>query len=169
MKKVFSKSKYSLVLIGMLFFFSCKEGLTPPDQANLTIKITNSSGADFFYDVQEERKYYAPYPFNVGYFQSDIKKQEVMLISRHIDEGKSVEIEPIAKLSLLEASGEEKEVFIAVPIDDNLAIINNMDFSEFTVEQFSLKQIVEYWYSNRYGLQGTSIKGWAPSDLDDFK
>ena len=161
--------QYILLFTFVWSFMSCK----PPSPVNSSdgpsIIITNSSGDDFLFQNEDQERYFAPFPFNVGDLITQSDTMEVMLISKRLDRGKQVGIFPLAQLAMQDAFNDEYEVLIATPIDESLRIIDSQDFYDFTVEQFSLKQIVEYWYSNRYGLQGTSVKGWTPASPEDLE
>ncbi len=160
--------QYIALFVITCLLTACTEKVRTSSGEFPSIKITNSSGDDFSYTLDSVLHYFSPYPFNVGSFIQDDQQQEVMLISKRIEKGIDVDFIPVARLSLSEQSGVMKNVLIAIPNDDQLKIIDSRDFYDFTVAQFSFKQIVEYWYSNRYGLQGTSIKGWSPADIDDL-
>jgi len=150
-------------------FISCNERPNVTKDGYSRLKITNSSGDDFSYGSEDSLSYFAPYPFNIGiHLKESGQELEMMLISKRVDKGKEVEVLPIAELSYKSSTGVSQKVMIAVPIDKDLKIMDSEAFYEFTVEQFSLKQIVEYWYSNRYGLQGTSIEGWSPASIEDL-
>lgn len=148
---------------------SCDQRTSPVSDQYYSLKITNSSGDDFSYTKQDSTVFFAPYPFNVGKYKLGVSSREVMLISKRVDRGEKVDILPIAKLTLTLADRTNQDIVIAVPEEENLRIIESRDFYDFTVGQFSLKQIVEYWYSNRHGLQGTSVKGWSPASMEDLK
>lgn len=156
-----------LFLIGWCLA-SCDQRSNLSTDQYYALKITNSSGDDFSYQRGDSTAYFAPYPFNVGSAKVKASNQEVMLISKRIDKGDKVDILPIAKLTLAFADRTDQDIIIAVPEEENLRIIESRDFYDFTVGQFSLKQIVEYWYSNRHGLQGTSVKGWSPASMEDL-
>ena len=151
-----------------LCLISCKEGSKTTGDNFPSIIITNSSGDDFSYQFQDSLRYFSPYPFNQGVFEHEETQKEVMLISKRLDKGKRTGIRPIAKLTLNEVNDTLRDIFIALPLDEELKIVECKDFYDFTVEQFSFKQIVEYWYSNRYGLQGTTINGWSPATVEDL-
>lgn len=152
----------------ILLLGSCKEGELKNDAENLFAIVTNSSGDDFSYNSEAGLTYFAPYPFNVGYIGADTAKIEVMIISKKLKKGDKIEILPLAKLSISDFDKVQKDIFVAVPRNPNKKIFQGETFSDFTVEHFSYKQIVEFWYSNRYGLQGTSIDGWTPTSIEQF-
>jgi len=160
-------AQYIALFIILWTITSCKRDSVETAEEYLSITITNSSGDDFYYSSNDEVRYFAPYPFNVGYL--GLEEQEVMLISKRLDKGDEVAIIPIAKMSIMESDLSARDVLIAIPHAEKYRIIESSDFTDFTVGQFSLKQIVEYWYSNRYGLQGTTIQGWSAVTPLDIK
>lgn len=161
--------QYIFLFLTVCCLLSCDKRSSSESDQYYSLKITNSSGDDFSYNNGDSTVFFAPYPFNVGVHGTEGAAQEVMLISKRVDSGDKVDILPIAKLTLTLADRTSQDIVIAVPEEENLRIIASRDFYDFTVGQFSLKQIVEYWYSNRHGLQGTSIKGWAPASMEDLK
>ncbi len=153
----------------VLSLLSCNEPKNPKNAQDLNLKVTYSSGDDFFYQDGDSVRYFAPYPFNVGIFQGESQEVEVMLIAKRINAGSSVEFIPVAKMSMIEPPSVQKDIFVAIPKNRDLRISDGESFYDFTVNQFSYKQLVEFWYSNRYGLQGTSLEGWSPTSVEFFK
>ena len=135
----------------------------------MIVNVTNSSGDDFYYMKEGIASYYAPYPFNVGIYESESNSTEFMIVSKKLKKGQSIAVLPIAKMNLNEPLDPGKEVIIATPFDTDLRIFDGQSFQDFTVNQFSLKQLIELWYSNRYDLQGTTMEGWTPVTLEYFK
>lgn len=162
------KGQYIFLFLIGWSLISCDQRSSSATDQYYALKITNSSGDDYSYSKGDSTVYFAPYPFNIGFNDGELTSQEVMLISKRVDRGDKVDILPIAKLTLTLADKSSQDIIIAVPEEENLRIIESRDFYDFTVGQFSLKQIVEYWYSNRHGLQGTSVKGWSPASMEDL-
>ena len=92
---------------------------------------TNSFPADVL--SGEERKVnFLPYPGNYGFIPSTIMDRskggdgdalDVLLLSQHIATGTILEIIPIGIL-VLEDNGEDDSKIIAVPVDENLRVID---------------------------------------------
>lgn len=160
--------QYIVLFTSLCCIYACEPPSNVPSGPDPAIIITNSSGDDFSYLLNEELHHFAPYPFNVGTLVIAMDTLEVMLISKRLNKGQRVGIQPLAKMTLSNAADAEVDIIIATPIEEDLKIIRSSSFYEFTVEQFSYKQMVEYWYSNRYGLQGTSVKGWSPTTIEDL-
>jgi len=152
----------------LLLFISCDNNRTSEDDDNLQIKIIYGSGDDFSYQENDSTLYFAPYPFSVGHLVNNKDSKEIMILSKRLDKGDRIDIIPLAKLSLEHRSGEKQTIILATPVEENLAIMSAVSFDGFIVSQFSLKQIVEFWYSNRYGLQGTRVLGWSPASHEDL-
>jgi len=161
--------QYILLLSLILFYASCDNTSRTKEEDHLIVKVTNSSGDDFSFTQRDSIIYFAPYPFNVGTLHTSTDSPEIMVISKHLDKGKRVAIIPLAKMQVESREGVKKSIFLATPHDEELAIMASTSFDDFIVSQFSLKQIVEFWYSNRYGLQGTRVLGWSPASPDDLE
>ena len=156
-----------LVLISALI--SCVQKQNAEVGDFLPVNVTNSSGDDFSYMKDEVEHFYAPYPFNIGIYESEQNTVEVMILSKKLKRGQTVQVIPVARLSLHERSESYQDVIVATPVDENLKLFKGESFQDFTVNQFSIKQLIELWYSNRYNLQGTTMEGWSPVSLDYFK
>lgn len=152
----------------LLLFVSCANHGSSELGDNLQVKITYGSGDDFSYQEEDSTLFFAPYPFSVGHLYNNEDSKEIMVISKRLDRGDRIKIIPLAKLSLEDKAGSKQTVILATPIDSELSIMPSTSFDEFIVSQFSLKQIVEFWYSNRYGLQGTRVLGWSPASPKDL-
>ena len=148
---------------------SCTSKSSKEKESGDLIEITHSSGDDYSYEIGEDRKFYAPYPFNQGVLQAkDGVVYDVVILSKRIDKGMKVGVELFAKMTLVDMKGKESDVLIARPTNKSYELSPIMDFYDFSIEQFYLKQMVQYWYSNRYGLNGTIVKGWEPITLDSY-
>ena len=154
-----------LIMIGL---FSCQEAKIESSTEGLSVKIENSSGDDFSYGDPDSPQYFAPYPFNHGNLMIDNKSYEVMILSKKVNKGKTIHVKPLGKMTVSNANRKDTDVIVAIPSDAELEIAEIKDFFDFGITQFGLKQMVEYWYSNRYGLDGSVIKGWEPVAIEDF-
>jgi hypothetical protein len=159
--QIFSSLAFFIVLI------ACKDTNISQDDGQLMCKVIYSSGDDFSYIINDSESYYAPYPFNIVTAQ-DQSSDEIMLISKKLNKGTKISVIPLAKMILEEGKDGMKEVIIAVPSNKESRIIDTQDYFEFTVDHFAIKQLIEYWYLNRYGLRGTTLKGWSPTSIDDI-
>lgn len=156
-------------LICVLLMISCKNGTKIDEEGYMSVKIENGSGDDFSYISGDTTIFFAPYPFSTGHLKDNQQSNEVMIISRSLDAGDIVAIKPLARLELESVKSGKETVILAIPVDDGLSIISAQGFDDFVVSHFGLKQIVEFWYSNRYGLQGTRVVGWSPASSEDIK
>ncbi len=152
----------------LLLFVSCDNRENRKEDNNPQVKITYGSGDDFSYKKEDRTYYFAPYPFSVGHLTKDEDSMEIMVISKRLEKGDRIDIIPLAKLSLEDLSGVKQTVILATPVEADLSIMPAESFDDFIISQFSLKQIVEFWYSNRYGLQGMRVLGWSPASLEDL-
>jgi len=162
--------QYILFFSLLVCFASCDNGTSTKEQGDLKVKVTNGSGDDFSFDRDDSTHFFAPYPFSVGQLVGVEESPEIMIISKRLDKGSKVSIVPLAKIQLASSSDDAEEtIFLATPVEEDLSIMSSSSFDDFIVSQFSLKQIVEFWYSNRYGLQGTRVTGWSPASAEDLE
>ncbi len=132
----------------------------------ILIKISNSAGDDFSYEVNGQWRFYAGYPFNHSELSNSMHSCDLMVVSKKLERGKYVRVRPIARMNLKNADNSRNTVIIAIPDKQDLQINDVNDYTSFMVNQFAIKQIIENWYSNRYGLQGSLVEGWQPIDMN---
>ena len=166
MNKTLIKTIIFSVIISV-FCMACDEASQKTEDAGLKVKINHSSGDDFKYEYKDSVNYFAPYPFNVGQITIDTTNQETMLISKRLEKGKEISIIPLASLRMKDKSGKGSTILVAIPDEKDLRIVDVTSFYDFSVEHFAMKQMIELWYINRYGLQGTYIDGWRA--IENFK
>lgn len=165
------KSSIYLILISACIISSifCKDKGVHIGESGMVVKVLKSSGDDYSYEFANEEVYFAPYPFNFSHVSIDGKEYDVCVISKKLNKGDHLEINPVAKMTLRNGDHSMTDVIIAYPVNEQLRNLNINSFYDFTVVHFSYKQIVEYWYLNRNGLQGTEVLNWKPFTLTDFK
>ena len=157
-----------LLLSLSIVFFACKDNKVDISGSGMLIKVYKSSGDDFSYYSSDVEKHYAPYPFNFATIDINQTTYDVLVVSRKAAREDELFVKPIAQMSVVNGDNTTTEVLVTLPGDPQKQIIEASDFYDFTVTHFSLKQIIEHWYINRYGLQGASISGWRPVSMNDF-
>lgn len=164
------RTYFYLILISASIISSifCKDSGVRIEDSGMVIKVLKSSGDDYSYVFGGEEKYFAPYPFNFSQFELSDKKYDICVISKKVEKGDHLEVLPVAKMTVLNGDNSQTEVLITYPVNEQLRIFDITNFYDFTVEKFSYKQIVEYWYLNRNGLQGNQIVNWKPFTLADI-
>ena len=160
------RRRYILTILA-LWLMSCDGTKVGQQDGLLMCKVSKSSGDDFSYTKGEQIFHFAPYPFNVGTLASS-PVDEVMVLSKKLPVGREIAVQPLAQLAVRESDGGRKRVLFVVPEVEDLRLFETGDYSTFTVDHFALKQYIEYWYQNRYGLQGTITEGWGPLSTEDI-
>ena len=111
---------------------------------------------------------FLPYPGNYGFIPStEVSKNnggdgdalDVLLISKSIQTGTVLSVIPIGAL-ILEDSGEIDTKIIAVPLEENMRIINVASFDEFTNDYKAVKEIIELWFLNYKGEGKVKFIKW---------
>jgi len=162
-------STFFLVLT-IVGFQACSEDISTAAEVGELIEVLHSSGDNYSYMKDGERHFYAPYPFNQGSIAGkDGTKHEVVVLSKQAAKGSIIGVEIFAKMTIMDVEGNETSIFISSPTNPTHELTPIENFYDFSVEQFYFKQMVQYWYSNRYGLNGTIVKGWEPVSTDTFK
>ncbi|MFT4568949.1 MAG: hypothetical protein ACI9FN_003919 [Saprospiraceae bacterium] len=159
-----------LVGLTLLTMNSCSPKETSAPEYGELIEIIHSSGDDYSYKEAGEFNFYAPYPFNQGSLKGkDGIRYDVVVLSKQLEKGSNVGIEIFAKMTIVDIDGDETDILMAKPTNKEYELLPIRDFYGFSVEQFYFKQMVQYWYSNRYGLNGTTVKGWEPASIELYK
>ena len=149
---------------------SCNSKPSNENESGELIEILHSSGDDYSYKTEGLETFYAPYPFNHGILKSKYGiDYDIVILSKKVEKGKKIGVELFAKMTIVDLKGAETAILIARPNNTIYELCPISDFYDFSIEQFYLKQMVQYWYSNRFGLNGTIVKGWEPANIDAFK
>ncbi len=111
---------------------------------------------------------FLPYPGNYGFIPStkmdkkrggDGDALDVLIISESKVSGSIIEIIPIGVL-LLNDSGETDTKIIAVPFNEDIRIIEAINFIELSGKYPKVKQIIEEWFLNYKGKGRVELLGW---------
>lgn len=146
----------SLILISV----SCKDSLLPATTGGFKIKVIKSSGDDFYYDDEGSIAYFAPYPFNLGQFQDEGFIHDVVILSKRVETGTMLAIHPVAELTLDNVQRGKTRVVVAVPDEHSLRIFDIQNYYDLNSKHFAIKKMIEEWYQNRYGLNGSRVISW---------
>jgi len=158
--------RYCLVsVLVTLTLNSCQEAKLDLSDDALTIKVDNSSGDDFSYQDSAGQHFFAPYPFPQGKINIEDEAYEVIILSKKLKKGATVGIKPLAQFTVRQPSGVSNEVIVVVPTDTSYQLFDMPDFFGFMVENFALKQILDHWYANKNGLEGTLVENWRPANI----
>jgi inorganic pyrophosphatase len=158
----------SMVVICATFLCGCKDNNTVAEVKVISLNVMKSSGEDFSFTMDGEIYHFMPYPFNFSELTLNGKDYEVLIMGKQMKSGTSVSVLPIAEMVLEDQKESETYVLLTIPYEKDLRIFDVEDLFELTTKQFSVKQIVEYWYANRKGLTGTTVKSWENRSIQDF-
>lgn len=160
---------FVLFVLLALTILSCTESKVEFSETGMMIIIENSSGDDFSYTIKESEYFFAPYPFNHSSITIKEQEYEVIVLSKKLERGSEIGVLPIAKMTVNNADNTITEVIVAQASNPEMQIMPIEDFYDLSVKQFYFKQMVQYWYSNRHGLDGSLIKKWEPIGLADLQ
>ncbi len=130
------------------------------------VKVLKSSGDDFSFTLDDTIAYFVPHLFNLGTSSSNPALEEVLIISRKLEPGKEITVKPFGIMHVSNDNGIEQKVSLAYPSDRSLQLFEIRDFNQFSVEHFAIKHMIEYWYTNRYGLDGSRILSTEPYSVE---
>jgi len=108
---------------------------------------------------------YLPYPGNYGFISNTYMDPElggdgdaldVLIISESIQQGKNIEINPIAILKLLDRGQEDHKVIATLRN-------NNMNFSKDSLPN-SVRTIIQTWFCNYKGPNKIEFIGWGDKE-----
>ena len=156
-------NRYSILILSLVFgaiIFSC--GVSEEvKQGGIEVRIVNSAGTSFEYEEGGKKYTFLPYIINEGNGSKNGKKFKVGVIGSRVASGVQLHVRPIATLIYNHLQREEK-IIIAVPVDKKYRSMEIDSYDAFITEYFASKQLIEYWYSNRYGLGSVSDVRWNP-------
>jgi len=84
---------------------------------------------------------------------------EFLILSESLKKNMFIQTFPIAVLRL-KVFGNPKNIVISMPTDSVEGTFRINNFMEFVSEYYFLKQNLENWYLNRYGLGNTQLVSW---------
>ena len=102
---------------------------------------------------------FLPYPGNYGFIPStkmdkerggDGDSLDILLISESIDTGTILNVIPIGLL-VLQDSNEIDTKIIAITAEENLRIINAINYSDLNKDYLALQNIIKLWFINYKG------------------
>ena len=108
---------------------------------------------------------YLPYPGNYGFIYNTYMDPElggdgdaldVLIISESIQQGKNIEINPIAILKLLDRGQEDHKVIATLRN-------SNMNFSKDSLPN-SVRTIIQTWFCNYKGPNKIEFIGWGDKE-----
>ncbi len=180
------KNTLSLLLLSLLFVFSCKQAskfdLSPfgetgirmvveiPAGTNHKIEMDQASG-EFKKDYEnapDQIVDFLPYPGNFGFIPGtrvDKSKNgggdalDVLLVSETLPPGTVVEVKPIATLLLKEGEAIDA-IVIAVPADSTKQVFQASSFSDLMIAYQPAKRMMEDWFLNYQRPGKVELLGW---------
>ncbi|MDN6310620.1 MAG: inorganic diphosphatase [Flavobacteriaceae bacterium] len=116
---------------------------------------------------EERHINYLGYPANYGFIPHTVQSKkeggdgdalDVMLLSKKLKTGTTVQFKPIGYLKLRD-QGELDIKIIGIPKDKQLSIISAENFHAFSTDYRSLRRILQLWFEN-YADDAIEILGW---------
>tara|TARA_B100000497_G_scaffold97916_1_gene110343 strand:- start:1155 stop:1640 length:486 start_codon:yes stop_codon:yes gene_type:complete len=152
---------FLLVLIGSLLTLtvSCIEKYVPKD-GEIEMYVDLPIGTEFQYRDKIEERNFLPHITNEGTATFENRKSRISLIGKKMNTGDELFVMLIAKLQY-QRQGQRSEIIIAIPAEKKYRIIEITSYESLITEYFSTKQMIEYWYANRYGLGGVTDIIWS--------
>ena len=150
---------FSLTVLSAFFLNSCTENYIPqPGEVEMEIDI--SIGSQFEYRDEDKAYDFLPYITNEGDATFNNRKRRFALVGKKMNIGDQLYVKPIAKMKYRRLD-RTHEVILAIPAEEKYRTIELTGYEALITEYYSTKQIVEYWYANRYGLGGVSDLRWS--------
>lgn len=128
-------------------------------EGDVEVSITTSVGTNFEYRSGTKTVTFLPYITNEGSGMVNGKVQNIAVVGKRIKSGADIHVTPFATLKYTHDQ-KEHEIILAIPADKKYRSIEIDSYDAFITEYFASKQIIEYWYANRYGLGGVSNVRW---------
>lgn len=152
LKKLF----YTLIISGV--FIACEPQIEAPQGAVL-VDIEVNAGSHFEHREGQEVMTFLPYLTNEGSGLVEGRLSDMAVIGKHIKRGQKVYAMPVAKMKYYYGV-DEKELIIAIPVEEKHRSVEISSYDDLITEFYSTKQLIEFWYANRYGLGSVSDIRW---------
>jgi hypothetical protein len=169
---MYCKTK-SILLAILTFFifllFSCQNKVDL-DQGPISVSIIHSSGDDYLKNEENQVVSFLPYPTNFASLESNGISYDVFLLSKKIEKGTQVGILPFREIHFKDSDSGYSRVVLALPTDQSLRLLLNGDVNmEDEDNLFSAIHLIQYWYSNKEGLNGNHIVLDKAVTFEDYK
>jgi hypothetical protein len=140
----------------MFFLDSCKQNISKETTTNvedgIIVEVIIPSG-DQYYNSS-----YLPVLGNICSTKNE-GSPEILLIGKRLNQGVKCSVMPIGLLKYLNID-EEKKVIVAVPTNPEYQTVIIDDLVDLSVQNGSIKRIIEQWYGSYSGLGKNRILGW---------
>lgn len=168
--RISRKLLFLLTISWLPFTFSCKEqsGSTSantevaPGGYGTKAAMISKSGELF------EGNSFLPLPLNhAKVFNSIGDSLDIVIFSKPIEE----EFTFIVPYGYFEVKDQEKtrSFIFALPGDKNYAIMERMEFQDFMLKEYPIKQIIDTWFANYRGQSKTRVQNWKETYFaEDF-
>jgi len=142
-----------------------------PSGTNKKYEYDNTS-KEFIIDQENNKDRiinFLPYPSNYGFIPSTISNKktggdgdalDVVVISESLERGTVIETIPIAVLKLLD-DGEKDYKIIAIPVSQDIRIINVKSYKDLKLNYPEVISILELWFLNYNKKDKAVIEGWG--------
>ena len=153
----------------MFLFWSCQNKVDL-DQGPISVHILHSSGDDYIANEENQKVSFLPYPTNFATLDAKGSTYEVLLLSKKIEKGTQVGILPFREIHFKNSDSGYKRVILAMPTDQSMRL-SAMDHENIVDEDFlfSAIHLIQYWYSNKEGLNGNHIALDKAVSYEDYK
>jgi len=128
-------------------------------EGDVEVHISTSAGSSFEFRDGDKSITFLPYIINEGDASVNGKNSIMGIVGKRIDADKHIYARPIAKLNY-KREQKEQEIIIAIPAEKKYRSMEITSYDDLLTEYFATKQLIEYWYANRYGLGGVSDIRW---------
>lgn len=164
------KLLYALTLSCLSFTFSCKEQSDPkpaiaeiaPGGYGTKAAMISKSGELF------EGNSFLPLPLNhAKVFNSIGDSLDIVIFSKPIEEDYTF----IVPYGYFEVKDQEeiRSFVFALPGDKKYAIMERMEFQDFMLKEYPIKQIIDTWFANYRGQSKTRVQNWKETYFaEDF-
>lgn len=148
-----------LILLICVFplFNSCKTEKKEVNSRLLTVKVLHASGDDYTYYLNDKEHEFMPYPLNHAYLINNDDTCDVYILSKRLEVNTEVDIEPFLELDFVNIVGQSECVVLARLNNTDSSLSNIFEESSDMEYLYSAVHMIEYWHSNRRGLNGSQL------------
>ncbi len=155
-----------LTLLSSLFCLSSCYEQTTYEKGPIDLRIAHAAGAD--YAEMGAIDYYSAYPAPHGTMMDGDELIDVFVLGRAVDQDTEIGISPVEELTFVKGNGEIEKMIYAIPTDEALQYAAPDQFLNDSDKLYSIMHIVEYWYANKNGLNGSRLKSRRQVSHTDY-
>jgi hypothetical protein len=153
----------------IILIISCQTKEVKEEINSLSVKIEHASGDDYSYSVEGFTYDFLPYPLNHAYLINKNDTCDLYILSKRLVVNSTVGIEPFMEMRFMNRYGQKECVVLARTIDEKWNLSGLASENSEMEYLYSVVHMIEYWHSNRKGLNGSQLISKRSVSHEDYE